>query len=169
MYQLRLSHHLSRGIVLYGYLLWMATVPASCSPLTEESYANPHDPPPDDIDQCSVQHTSFDIGDRSTCTFIQTEDVVATRIPRVLPKVQCKCRNQQCSNYGDFTCQEIRQSYEVAYRKSPSSGQLKYENVTLTSGCVCATSRSISVPFLDERTGTGSLPFNEDSPSDEEV
>lgn len=94
---------------------------------------------------CRLVYDSFDIGDRSSCTFIRREDVDDKRVPRVLPIVQCRCRGTRCSNMGDFTCQETRTTFEVAYPGGSGCNDWEYKNVTLTTGCVCATPRSVRV------------------------
>ncbi|XP_075526360.1 uncharacterized protein LOC142558087 [Dermacentor variabilis] len=97
---------------------------------------------------CYPDPLSFRLEDRASCPFTRTENMQASRIPAVVPTVTCNCPGRQCSRVGDFRCQEIRETLQVAY--VGGGGPALFRNETFTVACACVTSRA--------RSGTPTAP-----------
>lgn len=91
---------------------------------------------------CLPDATSPSIGDRAVCTFSRIIDHDPNRIPRDVAFVRCRCPGVLCNSVGDFRCQEVRDTLQVAYRQD--NGVLKNGTLEISVSCVCVTARSMA-------------------------
>ncbi|KAL3201676.1 hypothetical protein MRX96_042876 [Rhipicephalus microplus] len=84
------------------------------------------------------------IGTRSICTFSLELDVDPLRMPPEIPIIRCNCPARLCSPTGDFRCMEVWEKIMVSYPRwiDRTRWSVRNETVDVTTGCVCATSRS---------------------------
>lgn len=111
-----------------------------------------NDHPRISAENCDPDAKSDNIGDRATCTFTRHVDVDSTRIPPEIAVVKCNCRDSLCSKLGDFRCQEVTETYKVAYVNETSS-VVRRQRMEVTVACVCATNRSAGALRGLKRTG----------------
>nr|XP_054925122.1 uncharacterized protein LOC129384056 [Dermacentor andersoni] len=105
------------------------------------------------LQRCAPDPRSFRLEDRASCPFRRSTNTQAGRIPAVVPTVMCNCPGSQCSMFGDFRCQEIRESLQVVYVEG--AGPAWFRNETFTVACACVANRtSQGTPRLLMPSGT---------------
>lgn len=95
--------------------------------------------------KCVPNPSAYDVGERSTCTFIKQVNYEAARIPAYLPEVRCKCPENHCSSKGDFRCLEVKRTFSVFYKNLLPDGTLRGlapRQIELPTSCVCAASQT---------------------------
>lgn len=102
---------------------------------------------------CTPMPQSSNIGDRATCPFTMSVDADPHRIPSELPVTKCNCLDSRCSDAGDYRCQEVKSTFQVAYRAD--GGGLVNKTLELTTSCVCIVYKSALAVFGGPRTTGG--------------
>uniref|UniRef100_A0A6M2D9F8 Putative secreted protein ovary overexpressed n=1 Tax=Rhipicephalus microplus TaxID=6941 RepID=A0A6M2D9F8_RHIMP len=118
-----------------------------CSVLSAGFAARKDTPGPfshDPSHECAPKNHAGSIGTRSICTFSLELDVDPLRMPPEIPIIRCNCPARLCSPTGDFRCMEVWEKIMVSYSRwiDRTRWSVQNETVDVTTGCVCATSRS---------------------------